>query len=68
MQIKTIDFKLYNRYGNLIFESHDLNNGWNGTFNGLEQPTGTYVWYLDYALVHGDGKLIERKGTCVLIR
>ena len=68
MQIKTIDFKLYNRYGNLIFESHDLNNGWNGTFNGLEQPTGTYVWYLDYALVNGDGKLIERKGTCVLIR
>ena len=67
-QIKTIHFRMFNRFGNLIFESRDLNSGWNGTFNGIEQATGTYVWYLDYTLIHGDGKPIVRNGTCVLIR
>jgi|GEM_PF-4639439 len=67
-QVKAIDFKVYNRYGNLVFETHDLYNGWNGTFNGVEQGTGTYVWYLNYTLVNGNGKPINRNGTFVLIR
>jgi uncharacterized protein YjdB len=67
-QVKSIDFKVYNRLGNLVFETHDLYSGWNGTFNGVAQGTGTYVWYLTYTLVSGNSKPIERKGTFVLIR
>jgi len=64
--IKSISFKVYNRYGNLVYESHELNRGWNGTTNGLLQEAGAYVWYLSYSLFNGPPK--EMKGTSVLLR
>ena len=43
-----IAFRVFNRFGQLLFESHDMNGKWDGTVSGLKQPTGTYVWTLDY--------------------
>lgn len=49
--IESINFKVFNRWGDMIFESGDVNEmqtiGWEGTSNGVDQPTGTYVWTLE---------------------
>ncbi len=59
-------FNIYNRYGQLIYTTTLLNKGWDGYFNGVAQPAGTYV----YTVLGTDftGKSIFRKGTVVLIR
>ncbi len=60
-------FRVYNRYGQLVFETKDWNLRWNGKFKGIDQSTGTYAWYLKYT--HRDsGKNYFLKGTTLLIR
>ena len=65
--ISSLLFRVYNRLGNLVFVSHDLYSGWDGTYKGVAQGTGTYVWYLDYSLTNGKPP-IHLQGTSVLIR
>jgi len=64
--IKYLSFKVYNRYGNMVFESHDLNSGWDGTINGTLQGSNLFVWYLDYT--HFGDTQKHLKGTSMLIR
>ena len=67
--LKAIDlnFKIFNRYGQVIFETTNWTKKWDGRINGQLQPSGTYVWTLDYT--HKDtGKVFALKGTVVLIR
>ena len=64
--IQRLSFRVLNRFGNLVYESHDLNKGWDGTVNGVMQEAGAYVWYLSYTLFNAPPK--EMKGTSVLIR
>ncbi|MDF3027752.1 MAG: hypothetical protein K0S23_2059 [Fluviicola sp.] len=40
------DLQIYNRWGELIWESHDANAGWDGTYNGKLAPQGTYTWVI----------------------
>ena len=59
-------FRVFNRYGNLVFSTTQLGNGWDGTINGSTADIGTYIWEtqgLDY-----NNKLVKRTGTVVLIR
>ena len=62
----TAYFRIFNRYGKLIFETSQVMAGWDGTFMGKPEPTGTYVWVLKGK--DRKGKLIETKGTVVLLR
>ncbi len=39
---------IYNRWGELVFESHDPNYGWDGTFVGQMSPDGTYTWVISF--------------------
>lgn len=64
--IASMDFLVFDRWGNKIFESHDLNTGWNGTYKGQPMNTGTYIWYLKATLQ--DGTSIEKKGNVTLVR
>jgi gliding motility-associated-like protein len=67
--LKAVDlhFKVYNRWGQLVFETSDWTKRWDGTMGGQPQPAGTYVWMLSY--VDGEtGKRIFQKGTSILIR
>jgi gliding motility-associated-like protein len=59
-------FKVYNRYGQLVFESRDMNDGWNGTFKGKLQPMGVYVWMVGAIDIFG--RLMNKNGTTVLIQ
>ena len=59
-------FKVYNRYGQLVFNTSNIGQGWDGRVSGKEQNTGTYAWYVqgtDYL-----GRKIFKKGTSTLIR
>ena len=59
-------FKIYDRYGKLIFQTNRWLRGWDGNFQGRKQPSGAYVW-----MVKGSdkfGKPIEKKGTVILLR
>lgn len=62
-----LQFAVYNRLGQQIFYTTDWTQKWDGRFKGNEQDPGTYVWTLRY--VHADTKkLVEQKGTVILIR
>ncbi len=62
-----LEFKVFNRYGQLIFQTRDWTNKWDGNINGIPQPSGVYVWYLQY--INTDtGENVFKKGTTVLIR
>ena len=59
-------FRIYNRYGSRIFESSDWTKKWDGKLNGIDQPTGGYVWVLEYT--NPAGIAIFKKGVTLLIR
>ena len=59
-------FRVFNRWGQLLFEMTGENRGWDGTVNGIAQPTQTVVWMVEGIGV--DGKTYLKKGTSVLIR
>lgn len=63
---KLLFFRVYNRWGQLLFSTSEINKGWDGTFEGQPQPAATYVYTvqgIDYK-----NSVITRKGTSVLIR
>ncbi|MEP7109810.1 MAG: gliding motility-associated C-terminal domain-containing protein, partial [Ferruginibacter sp.] len=60
-------FRVYNRVGQLLFETQDWTNKWDGSYKGNPQDPGTYVWILQYTNID-TGKRIELKGSTVLIR
>ena len=41
---KDYNLLVFNRWGEILFESNDLNIGWDGTYKGLYVPEGTYSW------------------------
>ncbi len=60
-------FRVFNRWGQKLFESKSWLSMWDGTFNGIAQAPDTYVWRLSYT-DRDTKKSIERRGTFVLIR
>ena len=61
-----LTFKVFNRYGQPVFESREWSAKWDGKVNGVLQTTGVYVWMLDYT--DTAGKKISLKGTTLLIQ
>ena len=61
-----IAFKIYNRFGELVFESKDFKNGWNGKYKGKEQNIETYIYTVE-ALTFGS-KVLTKTGNISLLR
>jgi len=59
-------FTIFNRWGVKMFESEDINTGWDGTFNGEPQPMGVYV-YMVKAVTY-KGREIYKQGNITLLR
>ncbi len=59
-------FRVFNRWGQLVFETAQAGKGWDGTINGNPQPAGTYI--VSAAGKDYNGRLVEKRGTMVLIR
>lgn len=64
--IVKLTWKIYNRWGQVVFESHDRKLGWDGTFKGKPQPMDVYAYTLDAEFF--DGKKVRKTGDITLIR
>lgn len=64
---ENLEFRIYNRYGQLMFETRDWTRKWDGRFHGKPQPTGSYVWMLSYINTDTHEKVFK-KGATLLIR
>ena len=64
--IETLDFKVYNRWGQLVFETNDRNRGWDGTFKGIPQEMDAYAWIATATFITGSSKTL--KGNVTLVR
>ena len=62
----TVYFRVFDRYGQLVFETNQWLKGWDGTFNGKPQPIGTYIWTV--AGTSRENKKVNMKGSVNIIR
>ena len=63
------NFKLqvYDLWGGIVFETDDIQKGWNGSVHGTKQANGLYVWMIKYKTVTEPKEQLI-KGTVMLIR
>jgi gliding motility-associated-like protein len=59
-------FKVFNRWGQLVFQTSQMGEGWDGTLKGKEQPSESYRWILE--CVDANGNTIKLSGTSLLIK
>ena len=64
--VKLKYFRVYNRWGNKVFETFDVDKGWNGSYNGVPQPQGVYVYVIEAETALG--KRFYKQGNVTLIR
>lgn len=60
------NFRIFNRWGNVVFETTDINKGWNGEYKGVPQPVGVYVYMIDGTTK--SGKMFKKQGNVTLLR
>lgn len=65
-EVELLRFTIYNRWGNKVFETTDINQGWDGRFNGEAQPAGVYVYIIEGRL--NTGRVVSLKGNVTLLR
>ncbi len=63
-------FMIFDRWGELVFETSDLTKGWNGSYKGNEVQEAVFVWKLDYSenLSNGKSRNQQKFGTVTLLR
>ncbi len=59
-------FRVFNRWGQLLFETHDATRGWDGLQKSAPAEMQTVVWMLE--ALGADNKIYKAKGTTVLVR
>jgi len=64
-KIKTYRTRVFNRWGTLVFETNDLNMGWDGQFRGRLVPTGVFIYLVDALGL--DGREIHLKGNLTIV-
>jgi len=64
--IAKMKLRVYNQWGQFIYESLSIQNGWDGTYKGDMQPNGVYVYFLEAEF--NDGTKTTKKGTITLLR
>lgn len=67
LKADNLEFKVYNRWGQLVFHTSNWQQKWDGTIGGIQQPPGVFVWFLSYTN-RDTGKKVFQKGTVMLIR
>jgi gliding motility-associated-like protein len=58
--------KIFDRNGQQLFSSHNPYTGWNGTYKGVQQNSGIFVYICRYRFINGKEKFV--KGTIMLVR
>ncbi|MCS6935707.1 MAG: gliding motility-associated C-terminal domain-containing protein [Chitinophagales bacterium] len=64
--IGSVDLTIFNRWGELVFESNNQFDGWDGTYKGVMQNPDVYAYYA--RITYLDGKKVEKRGSVTLVR
>lgn len=64
--MRLLEFRIYNRYGNEVFYTNDINQGWDGTYKGKLQNIDSYAYTVTAEM--WDGQIKTKKGTITLLR
>ena len=59
-------FRVFNRWGQIVFQTRKMNEGWDGTIGGQLQPEGIYIWMIEG--LTKDDRVITKKGSIMLIK
>jgi gliding motility-associated-like protein len=64
--VEDFQLQIYNRWGELLYESLDVNRGWDGRYKGTLVQQGVYVWRARVTFT--DGKQVIKAGDLTLLR
>jgi gliding motility-associated-like protein len=59
-------FSIYNRWGNMVFDTKVIGTAWDGKFKDVDQPADVYFWYVEG--IDGNGNIYKKQGKVVLAR
>ena len=64
--LQKLNLKIFNQWGEKVFETSDVTGGWDGNYKGSQAAVGVYVYVASATMP--DGRVISKKGTINLIR
>jgi len=67
-ELAEVSFRIYNRWGQEVYESNEVSPGWDGKFKGKEQPVGVYVYYFECVGPQDNNQKFTYKGNVTLLR
>ncbi|OFX20539.1 MAG: hypothetical protein A2033_01095 [Bacteroidetes bacterium GWA2_31_9] len=65
--VEDINFTIFNRWGEKVFESFSLESGWNGEYKGKKLESDVFMYYISATSVT-EGNKIERKGSVTIVK
>jgi gliding motility-associated-like protein len=66
LKVEEIYFAVYNRWGEMVFETNDKTKGWDGIYKGRAADVGVFGWYLKVKCINGEESF--KKGNVTLVR
>ncbi len=66
--VKYYGIKIFSRFGQLVYSNYNINQGWDGFFNGVQEDIGTYFYEIEYVADVLNAELVNLKGDLTLIR
>ena len=64
--VKFFEAKIFNRWGELVYQSNDINQGWDGTFKGSPVSLGVYPYEIQITFL--DNEVVNNKGTITILK
>ena len=64
--IEMMTLTIYNRWGNKVFETNDMQTGWDGTYHGNDQGSAVFVYFINATFINGQS--IEEKGNVSIVK
>lgn len=64
--VQEMHLRIYNRWGQLVFETHDPKQGWDGKYNGQDAPIEAYAYVLN--VLFKNNEVMQRQGNVTLLR
>ena len=64
--VRSFSMNIYNRWGEQVFTTANINSGWDGTYKGKPQPEEAYTFF--FTITYLDGKSESREGSLMLFR
>lgn len=68
MGVYTFNMEIFNRWGERVFETNDINVGWDGRFLGAEASDGVYVYIATFEMKYSPGQIQSAHGSITLLR